>query len=170
SKPLVIHRSRFGLTAVAVLYLGGLHGFAATTNRWISSGDGLWSTGSNWSSNRPPDSTFAYILITNANSKAVTIDATTPLTNLTIQRLTISAPSGSTNTLALANVGTNLALQLSIGLILDSGGVLGMTNSALSSAGVTVDHGGALNATNSTLRQTGSLSTLDILNGSARLA
>src|SRR5437660_2334238 len=108
SKPLVIHRSRFGLTAVAVLYLGGLHGFAATTNRWISSGDGLWSTGSNWSSNRPPGSTFAYILITNANSKAVTIDATTPLTNLTIQRLTISAPSGSTNTLALANVGTNL--------------------------------------------------------------
>src|ERR1041384_2472745 len=138
-KSFIIHHSRFTLAAVAAVFLGGLHGFAQTTNQWVNSGNGLWSTGSNWSSTQPPDSTFNYILITNANTKVVTIDATTPLLNLTIQRLAISAPSGSTNTLALANVGTNLPLQLSSGLTVDSGGVLSMTNSALSSAGLTVD-------------------------------
>jgi len=56
-KSFIIHHSRFTLAAVAAVFLGGLHGFAQTTNQWVNSGNGLWSTGSNWSSTRPPDST-----------------------------------------------------------------------------------------------------------------
>jgi T5SS/PEP-CTERM-associated repeat protein len=150
---------------MAALLLGCLPAAAATTNQWISNTDGQWSLGSNWSSNRPPDALFSYILITNANAKTVTIDAATLLTNLTVQRLTISAPSGFTNTLALANTGTNQPLQVSNSLTVDLGGVLILTNSALSAAGVTIDHGGALNITNSDVVQSGLLTTLDIVNG-----
>ena len=98
--------------------------------------DGLWRTAVNWSSNQAPNSTFTFILITNANAKTVTIDAATPATNLTIQTLTLSAPAGATNTLALVDLTTNLALQLSGVLKVDGGGVLTVTNSALTSAGV----------------------------------
>jgi len=108
-------------------------------DQWNNSASGLWSTGSNWSSNQPPDSTFALILITNANTKTVTVDATTAATNLAIQRMTISAPVGSVNTLALAGVNTNRPLQLSLGLTVDGGGALTLTNSALNSAGVSVN-------------------------------
>jgi fibronectin-binding autotransporter adhesin len=163
------HRARLILAASAALYLGSLHGFAASMDQWNNSASGLWSTGSNWSSNRPPDSTFTLIMITNASSKTVTVDAATPATNLAIQRLTISAPVGSANTLALSDVGTNQPLQLSLGLTVDAGGVLSMTNSALNSAGVTVNRGGTLNVTNSIILESGVLSTFDIVNGNAWL-
>src|SRR6266850_3995371 len=143
--------------------------FALTTNQWTNSNSGLWQTGSNWASNQPPDSTFSYILITNASTKTVTIDATTPLANLTIRRLVISAPSGFTNKLALVNLTTNVSLQLSNALSVDGGGVLTLTNSALSSAGVTIDNGGALNLTNSSVSESGLLTTVDIINGSTCL-
>jgi T5SS/PEP-CTERM-associated repeat protein len=162
------HLARFTLAAIVALSFAGLHGFAAT-DQWTNTGNGLWSTGSNWSSNQPPDSTFSLILITNANAKTVTIDATAPATNLAIQRLTISAPVGSANTLALADVGTNRPLQLSLGLTVDSGGALTLTNSALNSAGVSVNRGAALNATNSILLETGVLSTFEIVNGNVWL-
>jgi filamentous hemagglutinin len=163
------HSARLILVAIAALCLGSLPGFAASMDQWTNTGNGLWSIGSNWSSNQPPDSTFSLILITNANTKTVTIDPTTPSANLTIQRLTISAPSGSANTLALANVGTNLPLQLSLGLTVDGGGVVTLANSALNSAGVSVNRGGALNATNSILLETGVLSTFEIVNGNVWL-
>jgi len=121
---------------------------------------------SNWSSNQAPDSSFSLILISNANSKTVTIDAGTPSQNLSIQKATISAPSGSTNTLAMVNVTTNFPLQLSSTLTLDQGGVLTLTNSELSSVGLTIDRGGALNITNSVLLETGALTTFDVINGS----
>src|SRR4051812_5632230 len=79
---------------------------SAATDSWTNSVSELWGTAANWSSNQPPDSSFSSILITNGSSKTVTIDASTPLANLSIQRLTISAPAGSTNTLALVNVTT----------------------------------------------------------------
>ena len=157
------------LATVTALYLADLQSFAASLDQWNNSVSGLWSAGSNWSSNRPPDSTFTLILITNASTKTVTVDAATPAANLAIQRLTISAPVGSANTLALMNVGTNQPLQLSLGLTVDGGGVLSMTNSALNSAGVTVTRGGALNVTNSIMLESGVLSTFDIINGNTWL-
>src|SRR5689334_5758615 len=147
-KYFIFHATRF-LSLIAVLCLSDLRGLAASMDVWSNSTAGLWSIGSNWSSNRPPDSTFTLVMITNAGTKTVTLDATTPPANLAIQRLTISAPAGSANTLALANVGTNVPLQVSSGVTVDSGGALSMTSSALNSAGVTVNRGGALNVTNS---------------------
>src|SRR5262245_36890725 len=138
--------------------------FAATTNLWTNSVSGLWDAGSNWSSNVPPDSTFSYIPITNTGSKSVTIDAATPSANLAIQKLVISAPSGSTNALALVDLTTNAPLQLSHGLTLDGGGILSLTNSALSSFGVTIDHGGALNVTDSVVSESGITNFFQIVN------
>jgi T5SS/PEP-CTERM-associated repeat protein len=99
----------------------------------------------------------------------VTIDATTPATNLTIGQLVISAPVGATNTLALANVGTNVPLQLLDDLTVDGGGALIMTNSALNLAGFSVNNGGTLSATNSFLVETGVLATFEIVNGNVWL-
>src|SRR5437762_3172902 len=127
-----LSRPQLAWLACLAVYLGPVEAsVAATTNLWTNSVSGLWRTGSNWSSGVPPDSTFAYILITNAGTKTVTIDATTPLTNLAITNLTISAPAGSTNTLALVDATTNLPLQLSRALIVDRRGALYITNSAL---------------------------------------
>src|SRR5438552_121044 len=155
------------LSAALWIHTTSIH--AAGTNSWTNSASGLWRTGSNWSSNQAPDSTFTYILITNAGTKTVTIDAGTPPANLSSQKLTISAPDGSTNTLALADLTTNLPLQLSNKLTIDGGGVLTLTNSALSSAGITIDHGGVLNATNSLIQESGALTTLDVINGNVWL-
>src|ERR1051326_360222 len=167
SNSFAIRAPRATLALIVALFLVALHGFPASIDQWNINGGGLWSTGSNWSSNRPPDSTFTLILITNAATKTVTVDAATPAANLSIQRLTISAPAGSQNTLALVDVGTNRPLQLSLGLTVDAGAILTLTNSGLNSAGFTVNRGGALNVTNSSIIESGVLSTFDIVNGSA---
>ena len=153
------------LTVTLLAFLTDAFGAA---NSWTNLSSGLWSAPLNWSSNQAPNNAFSTILITNASSKLITIDAATPATNLTIQRLTISAPSGSTNSLALVDVTTNLPLQLSAGLTVDRGGVLTLSNSGLICTGATLDHGGALNVTNSTVKQTG-FGTFDVVNGSVWL-
>lgn len=120
----------------------------AATDRWISSASGLWQTAGNWSSNTPPDPSFSLVLITNAGTKTVTINSTTPAANLSIQKLTVSAPSGSTNTLKLLDTGTSNPLQLVGTLALQGGGVLDVVNSAVSidsSSGATLNmNGGTL--------------------------
>jgi len=149
--------------------MGVFNSVAASLNNWTNAASGLWRTGANWSSNQPPNSNYTSILITNAVTKTVTIDTGTPSTNLSIQKLTISAPTGATNTLALVDVTTNVPLQLSSTLGIARGGALSLTNSALYSAGITIDQGGALNATNSVIQESGALTTLDIVNGSVWL-
>src|SRR5438552_10580335 len=83
------HSARFCFTTLILTAALGLGSRiqAATTNSWTNTVSDLWRTGTNWSSNQPPNSTFMFILITNANTKTITIDAATPATNLTIQRL-----------------------------------------------------------------------------------
>jgi len=142
--------------------------FAATTDQWTNNASGLWATDLNWSSNQAPNSSFNLVLITNANSKTVTVDAATPSANLSIQGLTLSAPSGSTNTLALTDVTTNVPLQMSGALTVDRGGLLILTNSAIASAGVRIDHGGAINLTNSVLKEAG-FAFFDVVNGGVLL-
>src|SRR2546423_4116533 len=97
---------------------------------WIRPSGGLWRAGTNWSGGTPPDIT-SYIQITNDSTKVVTIDAATPASNLTVQRLTISAPNAATNTLIVADPGTNNPLTLQDTLTILTGGVLRVTNSAL---------------------------------------
>lgn len=115
---------------------------SATSNAWTNTSDGLWQSGTNWSGNVPPDSSFSLTVITNANSKTVTIDSATPPATLAIQKLTISAPSGSTNILQLLDLTTNSALQLSSTLAVDRQGVLAVSNSAVNIDGFS---GGILN-------------------------
>jgi len=162
-------RSRlFVLMWFSIALSEGATSFAATTDLWTNSASGLWGTALNWSSNQAPNSILNLILITNANSKTVTVDAATPSTNLTIQSLTLSAPSGSTNTLALVDLTTNVPLQASGVLIVDRGGLLISTNSAINSAGAVIDHGGAIRLTNSILKET-SFAFFDVVNGSVLL-
>ena len=100
---------------------------------WINSSSGFWKDGTNWSIGRAPDAASGGTLITNANSKTVTLDAQTPATNLTINSLTLSGSNITTNTVQLSNVGTNRPLTLinSSELKITQGGALVITNSSL---------------------------------------
>lgn len=108
---------------------------ARAQNRWINSGSGLWQVGSNWSAGAPPGSATTLTLITNANTKTVTIDAATPAANLALLKLTVSAPPGSTNTLQLLDLGASNPFQALNTFTIDNGGALYLTNSALVVAG-----------------------------------
>src|SRR5260370_23664213 len=106
-------------------------GFTASAEKaWKSPDSGFWADGTNWSGNLPPDIT-AFIQITNANTKTVTIDAATPASTLTLQMLTISAPPGATNTLLLSDAGINNPLVFQTGLQLADGAASRITTSAL---------------------------------------
>ena len=100
-------------------------------NTWVNAGSGLWRDGSNWSAGAPPGSTTTLTLLTNANTKTVTIDASTPSANRSVRKLTVSAPPGSTNTLALVNLGAANPFQLLNTFTIDNGGGLYLTNSAV---------------------------------------
>jgi uncharacterized repeat protein (TIGR01451 family) len=111
------------------------------TNSWTNSASGKWEIGANWSAGTPSSSDIAD-LITNANTKTVTIDPTTTLSNslnqcLSINNLIISAPTGTVNTLQLANPGTSIPLKISNALTLNSGGAILVTNFALQVSGLT---------------------------------
>jgi T5SS/PEP-CTERM-associated repeat protein len=125
-------------------------GYAATstTNSWTNSVSGLWRDATNWSTNLAPNSSFNFNLITNAGAKTVTIDAATPATNLSIQRLTVSAPVGSTNTLELIDLTINQPLVLGSTLTVGARAALRVTNSAVVINGFT---GGILDVTAGTV-------------------
>src|SRR2546422_11589170 len=94
-----------GLT---LMCLGVVHDLAAASqpNKWTSSSPGFWQTSNTWSLGVPPSTVNQTgIFITNAVSKTVTINATTPVANRTINDLTVTAPSGSINTLQITNAG-----------------------------------------------------------------
>jgi T5SS/PEP-CTERM-associated repeat protein len=102
------------------------------TNRWINGSNGKWETGSNWSAGAPFINQPA-LLITNAASKTVTIDAITAnsASTMTISNLTLSAPSGSTNTLSLNNVGTLTPLSIRNSLVIGSNAAVVVNRSAI---------------------------------------
>jgi hypothetical protein len=138
---------------------------AGLTNSWTNSLSGKWETGSNWSLKVPPFIGQYLDLITNGTTKTVTIDATTASgfpSTLTISNLTVSAPTGATNTLAVAQGDTSTPLHLLGYLTLNSGGAVAINNGALSLEGPlanpenSVDgaltlNGGLLSVTNSQL-------------------
>ena len=104
--------------------------FAHAEKAWIRPISGLWRVGTNWSGGTPPDIT-SFIQITNDSTKVVTIDAATPASNLTVQRLSISAPNAATNTLLVADLGAGNPLTLQDTLTILAGGALRVTNSAV---------------------------------------
>ena len=97
--------------------------FAHAEKAWIRPTSGLWRVGTNWSGGTPPDIT-SFIQITNDSTKVVTIDAATPASNLTVQRLSISAPNAATNTLLVADLGAGNPLRLQDTLTILAGGAL----------------------------------------------
>ena len=90
---------------------------SVSTNSWTNAASGKWEGAANWSLGKAPDQ-FHTIIISNAASKTVTVDATTSgsfATTLTNLNLTVSAPSGTTNTLFLNNAGTAKPLSIVAG-------------------------------------------------------
>jgi hypothetical protein len=163
---------RFGPARLCLAFLVGIllttfapePGFAAGTDSWTNQASGLWSDAASWSSNQLPNSSFSLTAITNDNSKTVTIDSAAPLSSLSVQDLTVSAPAGALNTLALLNVTTNVPLQVAGSLTIDHS-LLTLSNSAITTTGMRIDHGGAVNVTNAVMTGTG-FTTYDVINGS----
>lgn len=147
--PFRIHPVRLAALSSA-LCLSTLNTFAA--NNWTNTASGLWRTTSNWSLALAPSnkSNENPVQITNAVTKTVTIDSATGSGNLAVRGLTVSAPAGSTNTLALVNVTT--PLTTSNPLLIGSRAVLAITNSTVSPAdtfdvldSTVILHSGSLN-------------------------
>ena len=114
--------------------------WAGLFNSWVNPGSDLWQVGTDWSLSVPPDNTHWAIFVTNANTKTVTINATTSSNfpgSMTASNLTLSAPTGSTNTLFVAGVGTNLPLTVLASLSIGNGGVLLISNSSVKVSGLT---------------------------------
>lgn len=106
------------------------HAQALTTNSWLGSTSSLWSLQTNWSALQVPDTSFDYILITNPETKTVTMDASTDPANRSVNRLILTAPLGFTNSLLLTDV-VGPGFTTSGPLIVGSGGVLQVSNSTL---------------------------------------
>jgi hypothetical protein len=101
------------------------------TNIWVSATSGNWGASNNWSQGRPPRAGDT-LLITNANTKNVTVDASTSACALTVSNITIGWPGGfGSNTLALVHGTTNPPLHVLHNLTLTSGGELAITNALL---------------------------------------
>ena len=117
--------------------------FAATAagqTSWTNSSSGFWRESANWSAGVPLFE-ISLTLITNANTKTVTVDSATPLPNLEIDRLTISAPNAETNTLLLDNLGATADFKV-VGLAaVNGGGAVRVNNSTLFVDGL---NGGAM--------------------------
>src|ERR1043166_4455507 len=104
-------------------------------NSWASSTGGKWESASDWSLTAAPSGRDTQNFLTNATTKIVTIDATTsgsfPST-MTISNLTVSAPSGSTNTLFLDNAGLTTPLRMRNDFTVSNGGAVVVQNSTIS--------------------------------------
>src|ERR1700683_478852 len=113
---------RFGWTLVALASLtvmGVAH--AQTTNSWIARSGGKWERVNHWDDGLP-SATQSAVIISNANSKMVTINAHTARrfpNSLVISNLTVSAQRGVINALFLDGTGT-IALRIVNGLTIGS--------------------------------------------------
>ncbi|MGD0059239.1 MAG: fibronectin type III domain-containing protein [Verrucomicrobiia bacterium] len=108
---------------------------ASGTNVWINPLSDKWEIAPNWSQG-VPSSAQSGLLITNANTTTVTIDAVTAASNavnqcLTIGNLTIFSPAGATNTLNLTSAGPTNPLHVINSLTVTNGGAINITNSVL---------------------------------------
>ncbi len=122
-------------TQNALIRTGIYDGPTNDFNIWTNSTHGKWENPTNnWSTGFSPSIKDTINLITNAGSKAVLIDATTVSTSpnsLKINNLLVMAPDGNINGLALFNSGLASPLQLTENLVIDSGGVVAVTNGAI---------------------------------------
>ncbi|HUI07585.1 MAG TPA: hypothetical protein VL486_11350 [Verrucomicrobiae bacterium] len=124
---------------LALASIGVSSSVYAQTNSWDSTYRGYWDDGDSWSLRVAPTNSQS-VYITNDISTTVTIDSYTSGTRpdtMTVSNLNLWAPVGVTNTLELADAGTNVPLQILDTLTVSAGGVLDLTYSALSMRNVT---------------------------------
>src|ERR1043166_8627074 len=127
---------RVGLLGVVLLLATALperaHGQA---NRWINTADDEWEIGANWSAG-VPNGTQSIFITNGVNSKTITVNNATVLSNalnscMTVSNLIISAPSSFQNTLSLTNAGTSTEFVVRGTLTVSPRGSLTITNSIL---------------------------------------
>jgi len=155
--------------------LGGPRANLYGDTSWINPSSGLWREAANWSFGVPDMSQPATHIAFGGESKTVTVDPTTPATNLVIQRLNLSGP-GVTNTLSL----TGVVLEVRSTLEMRAGSALRIVDSTLrlSSAGSSFDvnagdvclESGSIEATNvsSRIGRDGGVATMRVAGGMAR--
>lgn len=135
--------------------LNAADGVVGPVNSWTGDSD-KWETSGDWSLGVLPFLPQAGIQVANAGVKTVTIDALTSSNfpdSIFIRSLTLTAPSGSINTLMVSDAGTNTPLRLLGGLDVESGGCLLVTNSAVLVGG-SFDIGGKVSILGGTLTAT----------------
>jgi T5SS/PEP-CTERM-associated repeat protein len=106
----------------------------AQINYWNDSGSYDWSIAGAWSLGIRPANTH-WVFITNATTKTVAIDTTTSGSfpaSLTVSNLSLWGPDETINTLYLNNSGLAVPLTVSNDFTIGAGGVLWITNGAVS--------------------------------------
>jgi len=148
------------LIIVTGLFVAGALDLHAQTNIWTNTASGFWTnTVGYWSLPHAPTNTDVIDYITNALSKTVTIDANTPVGNLTISNLTIKGCSGATNTLYLSGNTTPFTVlgptvldsadASSLGALVINGGLAAVTNGTAPQMTVGYTYVGSLTVSNS---------------------
>lgn len=129
----------------------------AQANNWASPVSGDWEVATNWSAGLP-NSNQSEVRITNANSKAVAIQPSTPINfpgSMTVQNLRVGGVPPDTNLLLLNYSGTALPLHVLGDFNLESNGRVLMLYSGLNVSnvfsvnGLLDQEGGELTFTNS---------------------
>ena len=103
---LVLNLGITNFTGGTAIFHGPVFSTTGTTNSWIFAGDGPWHTAARWSLGVTPSSSNAVVLITNATTKTVNVNAATYSTapgSVTNSHILVSGPAGTTNTLHIQN-------------------------------------------------------------------
>ena len=117
---------------------------------WTNAAGGAWRDGVNWNGGKAPNLALGGVYLSNALTKTITVDASTPTSNLWVNSLNIWGPPNATNTLLLLDLGAARALVVS--------------NQTL-----TVANRGAIHITNSSLVVTGRSISFNVLAGNVTL-
>jgi len=102
----VLNLGTANFTGGTAIFHGTFFSAQGTTNSWNFAGDGTWHQAARWSLGVTPSSSNAVVLITNATTKTITVDASTFATapgSVSNFSVTVSGPSTVTNTLTIAN-------------------------------------------------------------------
>ena len=129
----------------------------AQTNTWIGPVSGNWDAAANWSAGLPDSGQFE-VRITNANSKAVAIQPSTPVNfpgSMTVQNLRVRGVPPDTNLLLMNFFGTTTPLRVLNNFNIETNGRVLMlysslnVSNALNLNGLFDQEGGELTFTNS---------------------
>jgi T5SS/PEP-CTERM-associated repeat protein len=164
-----------GLTSIQTISNFMYQSSVNLMNSWIGSANGKWEVPENWSLGAPTNAEI--LVISNAPSTTVTIDATTTTgfsSNMSVAELVLSAPSGVTNTVFMNSAGLATPLTLQNNFDVESNGAVVVNQSVVQSSGfylgntggnnsLVISNGGAVFSNSGTLGATGSSSNNTVL-------